>query len=122
MGHRRVKAQKDQFQNCFLSLFDDFTTAFILEGGVSTEIRLSFYGEKPPTEFEVGDGPTCGLIPIGNKCDTIKTKGLEWNLNGDRALEFGGLVSTSNRIVEEVVTIEPSHPVVFTAEVLSGPK
>jgi thiamine pyrophosphokinase len=112
---------KDQLQRCCLSLFDDYTTAFILKEGVTTEIRLSLYGEKQPTEFEVGDGPTCGLIPIGTKCDSIKTHGLKWNLNGDCALEFGGLVSTSNRIIEEIVTIHPSHPVIFTAEVLSGP-
>jgi thiamine pyrophosphokinase len=111
---------KSQFERCCLGLYDDFTTAFLLKEGVTTEIRLPFYGEKQPTETAVGDGPTCGLIPIGTKCDTIITHGLKWNLNGDCPLEFGGLVSTSNRVIEEVVTIQPSHPVVFTAEVLCG--
>jgi thiamine pyrophosphokinase len=45
---------------------------------------------------------------------------LKWNLNGDVALEFGGMVSTSNRAMNEVVTVQASHPLVFTAEMTAG--
>ena len=67
----------------------------------------------------VGEGPTCGLIPIGCRVDSIKTSGLKWDLDGNMPLEFGGLVSSSNRIMEPVLTVESSQPVVFTAEITS---
>jgi thiamine pyrophosphokinase len=109
------------FQNR-LFLYDDRTSAFLLSEGVINEIRLPFYGERSATETDIGDGPTCGLIPIGSRCESVKTTGLKWNLNGDVPLEFGGLVSTSNRVMEAVVTVQTSRPIVFTAEVMPGAK
>lgn len=105
-----------------LFLYDDHTSAFLLSEGVNHEIRLPFHGECMPSCEDIGDGPTCGLIPMGSKCESIKTTGLKWDLNGDIPLEFGGLVSTSNRLMEEVITVQTSHPIVFTAEVLAGTK
>jgi len=67
---------------------------------------------------EVGEGPTCGLIPIGGRCETVYTSGLKWNLNGDIPLEFGGLVSSSNRIVDKVVTVMTSSPLLFSFEIV----
>ncbi|KAI9012075.1 thiamine pyrophosphokinase, partial [Phycomyces nitens] len=49
------------------------------------------------------DGPTCGVMPIGAPA-TITTQGLEWNLDKTLCF-FGGMVSTSNAIVSELVTI-----------------
>jgi thiamine pyrophosphokinase len=114
----------DTFHNK-LFLVDDSTCAFFLPAVVRNEIRLPFYGEKssPPANenvHPVGEGPTCGLIPIGHRCEFAHTTGLKWNLNGDVALEFGGMVSTSNRAVDEVVTVQASHPLVFTAEMTAG--
>lgn len=86
----------------------------------------------------IQEGPTCGLIPMGAKCRSITTTGLQWNLD-QSSMEFGGLVSTSNRIVgassasdettdanhqpcdllvQPVVTVQTSDPIVFTAEII----
>lgn len=39
---------------------------------------------------------------------------LRWNLDGDRALEFGDLVSSSNEIVGERVTVRTTAPLLWT--------
>ena len=114
----------DTFHNKLI-LFDDNTCAFLLPSG-RNEIRLPFYGESPANELEnapgdlVGEGPTCGLIPIGHRCEFVHTTGLKWNLDGGVALEFGGMISTSNRAMDEVITVQASHPLVFTAEMTAG--
>jgi thiamine pyrophosphokinase len=124
-----------------LYLYNDETCAFLLPGDYQKcEIRLPFYGgqdnhddgNSPFTQqgsnnnnnnnngAPLGEGPTCGLIPLGCRCESIRTTGLKWDLDGSMPMEFGGLVSSSNRIMQPVVTIEASHPVVFTAELLAG--
>ena len=108
-----------QFQNRLI-LMDDITSAFLLPAGVKNEIRMPRYGEDGKQLKILGEGPTCGLIPIGTKCETVVTTGFKWNLDGTIPLEFGGLVSTSNHLSEEVATVQTSHPVVFTAEVTCG--
>ena len=105
-----------------LFLFDDHTFAILLPPMVRNEIRIPFYGDNPANEQDktlVGEGPTCGLIPIGSRCEVVKTTGLKWNLDGS-SLEFGGTVSTSNRAMEDVVVVQSSQSIVFTAEVSSG--
>jgi hypothetical protein len=42
-----------------------------------------------------GEGPKCGLLPVGGPVDSVRTRGLHWDLAGQRCA-FGGLVSTSN--------------------------
>jgi len=121
-----------------LILYDDENFALLLPADTRNEIRLPLL---PPSSFTttakndgdgdtdgtstsgcppttIGEGPTCGLIPFGCRCDTIQTTGLQWDLGGDglSSSEFGGLVSTSNRVVGEVVTVQTSHPLLFTAE------
>ena len=108
----------DVFDNK-LFLFDDNTCAFLLPAVIRNEIRLPFYGDQHSSNGMLGEGPTCGLIPIGHRCEFVHTTGLKWNLDGT-SLEFGGTVSTSNRVMEEVVTVQASHPLVFTAEMTSG--
>lgn len=105
-------------------LYSDETCAFLLPSGVRNEIRLplvtgKLQGGEEVEQIKVGEGPTCGIIPLGTKCESVVTTGLKWNLNGSAALEFGGLVSTSNRIIEDVVTVQASHPLIFTAEIIS---
>ena len=60
------------------------------------------------------EGPTCGLIPIGLPVDNITTNGLKWNLS-KQTLNFGGLVSTSNRIVDKKIVIDtPNGHILWT--------
>lgn len=94
-----------------LWLYDDHTCAILLSANVLYSIRLAANGGG------FGEGPTCGLIPLGGPCDSVTTTGLQWNLQAER-LAFGGLVSTSNRVVDDVITVfSANQPIVFTAEV-----
>ncbi|VEU39296.1 unnamed protein product [Pseudo-nitzschia multistriata] len=103
-------------------LYSDETFAFLVPAKKECQILLPFYdshvlgdGEQP----EMGEGPTCGLIPLGCPCESIITSGLKWDLDGSMPLEFGGLVSTSNHVMKPIVTVCASHPLVFTAELAS---
>ena len=53
------------------------------------------------TPFE---GPTCGLVPLGETC-VITTKGLKWDVTS-WTTAFGGSVSTSNHVEGVVMTEE----------------
>jgi thiamine pyrophosphokinase len=55
-----------------------------------------------------------GIIPINGPA-FISTSGLEWDVR-DWKTEFGGQMSTSNHIRADMITIETSAPVLFTAE------
>ena len=113
-------------------LYSDETFAFLVPSKTDCEIRLPFWGTKQQqqqqqdkdkgaaTRTRIGEGPTCGLIPLGCRCDSVVTSGLEWDLDGSMPLEFGGLVSSSNRIMHPTVKVWSSHPLVFTAEVVSS--
>ena len=62
------------------------------------------------------EGPHCGLIPVGGAVRRVTTTGLTWNLSGQR-LAFGELVSSSNLLQDDLVSIETSDPVLWTVEV-----
>ena len=103
-------------------LYNDQTCACLV-GGDSR--RTVIHMKVPTTNDKVDDaslpceGPTCGLIPLAGPCKSITTHGFKWNLS-NQATEFGGLVSTSNHMVGDSVSIESSTPLIFTAEVHSG--
>ncbi|EPB88389.1 thiamine pyrophosphokinase [Mucor circinelloides 1006PhL] len=60
-------------------------------------------------------GPTCGVMPIGSPA-TLTTKGLKWDMDNLRC-EFGGMVSTSNAVDNDMIEIVTDAPVVWTIEI-----
>jgi len=110
-----------------LYLYSDETCAFLIPANKDCEIRLPFYDthtlgkqeKNGDIQREIGEGPTCGLIPLGCCCESVVTSGLEWDLDGTVSLEFGGLVSSSNRVIEPIVKVFASQPLIFTAEIVS---
>jgi len=60
-------------------------------------------------------GKTCGILPLGVDSAIVSTTGLEWNLDATET-SFDTMVSTSNHLIDEVVTLETNRPVVWTAE------
>jgi thiamine pyrophosphokinase len=124
-----VWGQKEKFQRTSMAVYGEETCAFVLPPvPASNEIRIRFpKGEDVVNHSEatnglnsvVGEGPTCGLIPLGARCEEVCTTGLKWNLNGDVPLEFGGIVSSSNRVMDGLVTVKTSSPLLFTTEMIT---
>ena len=109
-----------------LFLYTDETFAFLVPAQTDCQIELPYFDSTEPSSKDkdnsddiqpFGEGPTCGLIPIGRRVESCTTTGLKWDLDGNMPMEFGGLVSSSNRVMKPVATIRSSEPVVFTAEV-----
>jgi thiamine pyrophosphokinase len=111
-----------------LRMYNDQTCAWLLSGAISIdgstalsrhEIRVPPFGHD-----RLGEGPTCGLIPLGAPCRHVRTQGLRWNLGTPPDLDstaFGGpMVSTSNHMEESLIIVECSDPLVFTAEMQNG--
>ena len=86
----------------FVLLSDDSLALLLLPGAHTIEPNL-----------EVEDG-TCGLVPLGGRCENVVTTGLKWNLDGTVPLEFGELVSSSNEIVGPIVTVRTERPLLWT--------
>uniref|UniRef100_A0A7C8ZST0 Thiamine pyrophosphokinase n=2 Tax=Opuntia streptacantha TaxID=393608 RepID=A0A7C8ZST0_OPUST len=63
-------------------------------------------------------GPHCGLIPIGMPSGHNTTTGLKWNLT-DTEMKFGGLVSTSNIITGDTVTVYSDSDLLWTVSIKS---
>ncbi len=61
-----------------------------------------------------GLGRNIGIIPLKEK-SVITTRGLEWDVE-EWETEFGGLISTSNHVREEVVEVETRGDVLFTID------
>ncbi|CAD5206152.1 unnamed protein product [Bursaphelenchus okinawaensis] len=61
----------------------------------------------------------CGIVPFCQAETRITTSGFKWNVNNE-VMAFGGLISTSNELVEDVVTVDTSAPVILTIELKSG--
>ncbi|KAJ8749551.1 hypothetical protein K2173_026200 [Erythroxylum novogranatense] len=62
------------------------------------------------------EGPHCGLIPLGMPSCGTTTTGLEWDLT-DMEMSFGGLVSTSNLVKDEKITVKSSSDLLWTISI-----
>jgi thiamine pyrophosphokinase len=100
-----------EWTKCFnsLTMLSDYNLVCLLDGpGRFTVI--------PDLSIE---GPVCGILPVGSPCERVTTKGLKWNMNNQR-LAFGEIVSSSNEIVDKVIEIQCSSPVIWTTELRLG--
>ena len=71
---------------------------------------------EPNCDLEDG---TCGLLPLGGRCEGVVTTGLKWDLDGTTPLELGGVVSSSNRVVSSTVTVQTSTPLLWTTSLIA---
>lgn len=62
------------------------------------------------------EGPHCGLIPIGMPSASTTTTGLQWDLNNTE-MKFGGLLSTSNIVREEKITVQSDTDLLWTISI-----
>uniref|UniRef100_A0ACD5WA12 Uncharacterized protein n=1 Tax=Avena sativa TaxID=4498 RepID=A0ACD5WA12_AVESA len=59
------------------------------------------------------EGPHCGLFPIGAPSKSTTTTGLKWNLS-DAKMKFGRMISTSNIVDSEKVTVQSDADLLWT--------
>lgn len=102
-------------------LMCEHCTASLLQPGVLHRIRCVNHA-NPADQTNAGvvrEGPTCGLIPVGGRVNSITTTGLQWDLHG-QALEMGAFVSSSNALRPDAteVTVQTSDTVLWTVELL----
>ncbi|KAL3827834.1 hypothetical protein ACJIZ3_016636 [Penstemon smallii] len=62
------------------------------------------------------EGPHCGLVPIGEPSKSTTTTGLQWNLT-NAEMRFGGLISTSNIVKGEIVTVQSDTDLLWTISI-----
>ncbi|KTW31362.1 thiamine pyrophosphokinase [Pneumocystis carinii B80] len=87
-----------------LYLFSVYNVTFLLFRGINKiHLDLSILG------------PHCGLVPIGEKC-IVTTEGMKWNMK-DQVMKYGGLISTSNIAIEDIIIVETNEKVLFTIEI-----
>eukprot|EP00665_Eupelagonemidae_sp_cell47_P008111 gene8111-2112_t len=66
------------------------------------------------------DDGSCGLLPLGGRCESVRTRGLRWDLDGSRALQFGAFISSSNALAAPTIAIETSGPLLWTSGLRGG--
>ncbi|CAM6099816.1 unnamed protein product [Calypogeia fissa] len=92
-----------KFPSLRIILLSDESLLYLLPKGYSHEISFN-------TTFE---GPHCGLIPFGTTSESTTTTGLQWNLSNTK-MSFGSLVSTSNLLLGDFVTVVSDTHLVWT--------
>ncbi|VDK67557.1 unnamed protein product [Litomosoides sigmodontis] len=95
-----------QFDSCEITIIDGVNLVTILHEGST---NLEFTGGQ---NLLTGK---CGVIPLIQRETIVSSSGLKWNLDKSE-LAFGKLISTSNEMVSNTVSISCTAPVVFTIE------
>ncbi|KAI3975285.1 hypothetical protein MKX01_033525 [Papaver californicum] len=62
------------------------------------------------------EGPHCGLIPIATASAKATISGLQWDLD-DTEMKFGGLISTSNIVRKEKITVQSDSDLLWTISI-----
>ena len=118
------------FSNTKIALLSDDCSIFLLPKTHTHEIHI----EKSV------EGPHCGLIPIGGPSTSTTTTGLRWNLgksirpynplscigvcqhlivrllflSDNTSMSYGGLVSTSNIVDDDKITVTSDSDLIWT--------
>ena len=87
-------------------LIGDGNCASLLEPNTMHRLELTAGGVE---------GPMCSLLPVGQRCESVHTKGLKWDLDG-QALALGELCSSSNQVAKSNKTRRRMEVGVGTAE------
>ncbi|CAI0460224.1 unnamed protein product [Linum tenue] len=95
-----------RFSTTRITLLSDDCLIYLLPKTHRHEIHVNFSAE----------GPHCGLVPMGMPSRRTTTTGLQWDLN-DAEMRFGGLVSTSNIVKAEKVTVESDADLLWTISI-----
>ncbi|XP_043718689.1 thiamine pyrophosphokinase 1-like [Telopea speciosissima] len=95
-----------RFSNVRIVLISDDCLIYLLPRTHRHEIHI-----LPSVE-----GPHCGLIPVGVASAKATTTGLQWDLN-DTEMRFGGLISTSNIVQSENITVESDSDLLWTISI-----
>ncbi|KAK6434091.1 thiamine pyrophosphokinase [Oleoguttula sp. CCFEE 5521] len=103
--HELYREQVTRHPDVRFWLFSESSITFMLQPG-TTVIRL-------PRDTGLV-GRNVGLLPVYGKA-VIGTKGLEWDVQ-DWETEMGGMMSTSNHVLEDDVEITCDREVLFTVE------
>lgn len=92
--------------DCPIYLIDGVNLVTVLTEGIS-ELRFD-------DSLSLTTG-TAGFIPFCQRRTIVSSEGFRWDLK-KMLMEFGGCISTSNKIEKETVTIESTAPLIFTLE------
>ena len=90
---------------------------FVIEYSFDFNLILQFLSHIQNCQHEIltkVDSNWCSLIPIGQSCK-VTTTGFRWNLT-DHILEFGGLISSSNKFdpKSKTSTVKTDKPLLFS--------
>uniref|UniRef100_A0A915PHR9 Thiamine diphosphokinase n=1 Tax=Setaria digitata TaxID=48799 RepID=A0A915PHR9_9BILA len=93
----------------------DGCDAIIIDG-----VNLVTIVGEGSTNLEFTDGQyfltgKCGIIPFVQSKTIVSSTGLKWNLD-ETELAFGKLISTSNEMVSDTISITSTAPIIFTIE------
>jgi thiamine pyrophosphokinase len=103
--HELYREQKFRHPTVRFWLFSEASVSVVLGAG-RTVLHLPVEGGLITRNV--------GILPVYGKA-VISTRGLEWDVQGWET-EMGGMVSSSNHVVEEWVEVESDGEVLFTVE------
>eukprot|EP00243_Klebsormidium_subtile_P003962 TRINITY_DN1767_c0_g1_i1.p1 TRINITY_DN1767_c0_g1~~TRINITY_DN1767_c0_g1_i1.p1 ORF type:complete len:358 (+),score=-18.54 TRINITY_DN1767_c0_g1_i1:183-1256(+) len=98
--------------------FRDMRIVLLGKGNLALLLPEGFEHEIYPDRSI--EGPICALIPVGSPVSDVHTTGLRWNLGG-QSLQFGELISTSNEMKDERISVRAKGPLLWTTELTGTP-
>lgn len=108
--HQLYSFQDDpKYASGRMSLLSSESITFVLKSG---KHKIKVRDSSP----EIALGEHIGIIPI-KEPSVITTTGLRWDVT-DWKTEFGGMISTSNQVKEDWVTVETTKDVLFTIDLI----